>query len=95
VDVHYAKVALKALQGYDKPTRNRIREKIIQGLTKSPPEGDIKPIVGEEEVFRLRVGKYRIKFEYFMEEVIKEDGSTQQEKALRVIDIDSRGDIYK
>jgi mRNA-degrading endonuclease RelE of RelBE toxin-antitoxin system len=95
MDISYTKIALKALQGYDRPTRNRIRERIATGPAKTPPVGDIKPLVGENGVFRLRVGKYRIKFEYFMKTITKDDGSTEQERALHIIDIDSRGDIYK
>ena len=95
IDIRYAKIALKALQGYDKPTRERIRGKINTGLTVMPPVGDIKPIAGEEDTFRLRVGKYRIKFEYFTENLTKDSGDIEQVKVLRIIDIDSRGDIYK
>jgi len=95
VKIKYAKIALKALQGYDFTTRNRIRKKINDGLTKTPPVGDIAPIVGEDGTFRLRVGKYRIKYEYNMEEIMNGDGVTERVKVLRIIDIDSRGAIYK
>lgn len=92
--IRYAKVALKALQGYDKPTRERIRDK-IQGLTEVPPVGDIKPLSNKRNHYRLRVGKFRVKYEYVIEVILKEDGTRIQEKTLSIIDIDSRGDIYK
>lgn len=83
--IKYTKIALKTLQGYDKPTRERIREK-IQSLTLTPPVGDIKPLQGSENEMRLRVGKYRVIYEYTTENSIK---------ILMINKIDSRGDIYK
>ena len=94
LEIRYAKIALKALQGYDKPIRERIRSK-IQGLTEIPPLGDIKPLSGEENQYRLRVGKFRVKYEFVTEEILKEDGTRKRVKVLSIIDIDSRGDIYK
>jgi mRNA-degrading endonuclease RelE of RelBE toxin-antitoxin system len=61
----------------------------------TPPVGDIKPLTGKDNEFRLRVGKFRIKYEYCTEETIKEDNSIELVKVLHIIDIDSRGDIYK
>lgn len=94
MEIRYAKIALKALQSYDKKVRERIRAK-IQGLTEIPPTGDIKPLSGEENHYRLRVGKFRVKYEYIMVDEIKEDNSMEMVKQLHIIDIDSRGDIYK
>jgi len=43
---------------------------------------DLKPIVGEENTFRIRVGKYRLLFEL--------TGRT-----ILIVKIGSRGDVYK
>jgi mRNA interferase RelE/StbE len=43
---------------------------------------DIKPIIGERDTYRLRVGKYRILFTVIKDTVI-------------ITKIGSRGDIYK
>ena len=43
---------------------------------------DLKPITGEENTYRIRVGKYRILFEVF--------GRT-----ILISKIGSRGDVYK
>lgn len=43
---------------------------------------DLKPITGEENTFRIRVGKYRILFEVF-------------KKKILISKIGSRGDVYK
>ena len=94
MDIRYSKIALKTLQRYDRKTRERLRSKIY-GLTKEPPEGDIKPVKGRESIFRLRVGKYRVLFEYLSDEVIKEDCRINSNIALLIIDVDTRGDIYQ
>ena len=44
----------------DKVTKHRIKE-AIEGLTLTPPKGNIKPMQGYKDGrFRLRVGDYRI-----------------------------------
>ena len=85
MEIKHTKTALKTLMGYDKPTRNHIREK-IKGLTETPPVGDIVPLAGSDNEFRLRVGKYRVIYEYFTRNDVK---------ILMVKKIDSRGGIYK
>ena len=46
------------------------------------PEGDIRPLSGRKDEFRLRVGKFRVLF-YIDEE------------NLKVFKIDTRGDVYE
>ena len=84
-DIKYTKSALKTLQKYDKPTRDYIRGK-INGLTENPPVGDIVPLSGSDNEFRLRTGKYRVIYEYLILNNIK---------ILMIKKIDSRGGIYK
>ena len=84
--IEFKKPAIKALDAMDKSTKQRIRE-AIEGLTKKPPEGDIKPMEGSKDgTMRLRVGKYRVLFRY------EADGSIE---ILLILDIGPRGDIYK
>ena len=84
--IQYSKDSLKFLAKADKSTVDRIRE-AIHGLTLSPPSGDIKRLQGYSEDYkRLRVGKYRVIFMYSL------DGAVE---ILYIIDIGSRGDIYK
>lgn len=69
----------------DNIMKERIKEG-VEGLTKLPPIGDIKQMQGlDSKVFRLRIGKYRVIYEY-----IGEDNNT-----LFIKDVGSRGDIYK
>jgi len=83
--IKYAKRALKTLSSYDKPTRELIRKGIF-GLTEIPPKGDIKPMQGSQNELRLRVGKYRVIYEYLSEDRIK---------VLMVNKIGARGNVYK
>lgn len=70
----------------DRPTKQRIK-KAIEGLTEQPPKGDIKLLQGfTDGRKRLRVGKYRIIYNYLPNGEIE---------ILYIINVDSRGDIYK
>ena len=68
-------------QTSDKQTQIRAA---IKDLEKEPPEGDIKPLVGVDNIYRLRVGNYRIIFEILA-----------TERIIIVISISPRGDAYK
>lgn len=86
MEIRYSKAAVKAINAMDKPTKTRIRAGIL-GLTQKPPQGDIKPMQGYHDGRqRLRVGKYRIIYKYSLEIALE---------ILHIIDIGSRGDIYK
>ncbi len=84
--IKYSRDALKFLAKLDAKSVTRIRN-AIQGLTMTPPIGDIKPMQGYDDGRkRLRVGGWRIIFKY---------GSEGEIEILFVIDIGNRGDIYK
>lgn len=86
MQIEYSKRAAKYINALDRPTRLRIRAG-IEGLAQEPPKGDIKSLQGYSDGRkRLRVGKYRIIYNY---------GSGGIIEILYIIDVDSRGDIYK
>ena len=85
IKIKYTKEALKTLEKYDALMRNYIREK-INGLTQTPPSGDIRLLNGCKNQYRLRAGKYRVIYEYIAENGVK---------ILMINKIDSRGGIYK
>lgn len=86
MEIRYAKAARKALESYDRPTKQRIRAGILQ-LTEKPPKGDIRRMQGYSDGrFRLRVGGYRVIFRF------DQDG---QLEILQIINIDARGGVYK
>ena len=57
--IEYAKQAVKAINGMDKPTKQRVRTAI-----EAIPKGDIKQLQGSRNSYRLRVGDWRILFSY-------------------------------
>ena len=63
--LEYAKQAVKALNGMDKVTQQRIK-KSLEAL----PAGDVKPLQGHIGSFRLRVGTWRILFSYIEYDII-------------------------
>lgn len=86
LQIEYSKTAVKFINKMDRPTKQRIKV-AIEGLTEQPPKGDIKTLQGYTDGRkRLWVGKYRIIYNYLPNGEIE---------ILYIIDIDSRGDIYK
>lgn len=86
MQIEYSKKAAKFINALDKPTKQRIKI-AIEGLTEKPPKGDIRPLQGfSDGRKRLRVGKYRIIYNY---------GTNDKIEILYIINVDSRGDIYK
>lgn len=82
MDVQYSRKALKFINAADRITQQRIKEG-VDGLLEIPPKGDIKAMQGQPAgTYRLRVGKYRIVYEIISD-------------TLRILNIGSRGDIYK
>ncbi len=79
-NIIYSKQAKKALEVFDKKTAMRIKKSID-----NIPAGDIKRLEGNNllPLFRLRVGKYRII--YLIED----------ERQIKILKIDTRGDVYK
>lgn len=74
------KPALKFLQKQPQAQRERLL-RAIQGL---PELGDIKPLGGYENLYRLRVGSFRVLYTIIGNLLI-----------VRVLDIGNRGDVYK
>ena len=84
--IKYSKDALKFLSKLDAKSVSRIRS-AIQGLTLTPPIGDIKVMQGyADSRKRLRVGSWRIIYKY---------GAENNVEILYILDIGNRGDIYK
>jgi len=72
-----SKQVKKYIDSQDKPTRTRLLS-ALEDL----PEGDVVPIIGLENTYRLRVGNFRAIF-------IKETD------IIKVTVLNSRGEIYK
>jgi len=80
MNVFYSKSSLKYLSKLEKD----IRTNIITAIDKLPKEGDVNKMRGQtiDGIFRLRVGKFRVLFHW-------------KAATIKILDIDTRGDIYK
>lgn len=86
MQIEYSKKAAKYIEKLDTSTKQQIK-KAIEGLTEQPPKGDIKTLQGfTDNRKRLRIGKYRIIYNYYP------NGKVE---ILYIINVNSRGDIYK
>lgn len=73
-----SKQAEKYLKKLDAKTRNRLGKGIV-GI----PVGDVKPLEGATDYFRLTIGDYRIIYKWV------------SDSQIFISRIDPRGDIYK
>ncbi len=78
------KKAAKFLKGLDSKTKEKIKEKIK--ILESFPKinADILKISGEPNVFRLRIGNYRVLFKIY-----------EHEQIIFVLKIDKRSRVYR
>ena len=73
----------KFLAKLSKSQRNKLAE-IVENLRKNwKVAGDVKPLVGKKELFRLRTGKFRIVFKIMDGEVLILKIATRNEKTYR------------
>ena len=77
--ISFSKTFEKSFSKYDHTLQKRIYAAIVK-----LPEGDVKRLAGDDipPIFRLRVSKYRILF--YMDDI-----------EIKILKVDSRGDIYK
>jgi mRNA interferase RelE/StbE len=80
MNISYSKSSLKYLSKLEK----KKRVNIVSAIDHLPENGDIKKMHGVsiKDLYRLRIGEYRILFIW--------NGSD-----IRILDVDTRGDIYK
>ena len=78
-NINLTKKAEKFIKKQDKDTQKRIIRAIIE-----LPEGDVKKLKGMNELYRLRVGDFRVIFE-----------KNDNELIIVVVGIGNRGQIYK
>lgn len=80
--IEFSKGAFKYYEKLDKKMKKRI-DRILLWLSENEML-NLKEIKGEKDIYRLRIGKYRILLKVFYEE-----------KIILIFDLGSRGDIYK
>lgn len=79
----YHKSAVKFIAKLDKTSQERIATG-LKGLLSSPAEGDIKRLKGYTDLYRLRIGSFRVIFNI-----------DHQRQIVYIEAIGNRGDIYK
>lgn len=77
--INIKKKAQKFISKQDKNQQIRLYKSIY-----NLPNGDIKLLKGYKTKYRLRVGEYRVIFEWIENKII-----------INVTDADNRGDVYK
>ena len=80
--ITFSSRAKKALERLDKITKKRIKQGIC-----SLPEGDVKRLQGSEELYRLRIGGWRVLFSYATTDIASD--------TILIEKISSRGEAYK
>lgn len=81
MQVQYHKKAIKFINSLSQHDKQRIKS-AIENLVVNPSVCDIKPLQGYKDLYRMRVGNYRIIY-------------TKDNTILFIADIGNRGDIYK
>lgn len=72
----------KKAQKFIKAQPRNQQERLLKAIYKLP-EGDIKPLTGYENVFRLRVGDYRVIYELRNDILL-----------ITVVNVGNRGQVY-
>ena len=90
MNVELSSKSAKYLMGLDSVMKTRIVKALLK-LSEEPPTGDIKPLKGETNLYRIRVGDYRLIFsiESMQNEV------SEQIDYIYVNKIAPRGEAYK
>jgi mRNA interferase RelE/StbE len=82
-DVELSRIALKNMTKIPKRELIRIQDR-IDSLVKEPKPADVKKIQGDENLYRIRSGDYRILYRVF-----------DSKFSILIVDIDHRKDIYR
>ena len=80
--IEFSKQAYKSYKVLQKGYQKKIDR--ILNLLMTKEKIDIKPVEGEKDIYRLRVGKYRMLIKVYKEK-----------KIILVVKIGPRGDVYK
>ena len=83
MDIEYSKEALKYLNKLDAKSKRRLNEAFYD-LSLESPKGDIKPIEGQRNLYRVKIGNFRALFSF------KTESNT-----ILITRIGPRGGIYK
>jgi mRNA interferase RelE/StbE len=76
----FSKTSRKHLAGFEV----KVRTRLLAAIDELPNNGDVRKLKGQviKNVYRLRIGRYRVLYAWEKDEI-------------KILDIDTRGDIYK
>lgn len=82
-EIELSRIARKNMNKISKRELIQIQGR-IDALSKEPRPADIKKIQGDENLYRIRSGYYRILYRIFDEKI-----------HILIVDVDHRKDVYK
>jgi len=82
-DIELSRIALKSLAKIPRRELLRIKDK-IDALSLEPRPTDTKKIHCDENLYRIRIGNYRVLYRIFDDKIL-----------VLIVDVDHRKDIYK
>jgi mRNA interferase RelE/StbE len=82
-DIELSRVAFKSMAKIPRRELVRIQNR-IDALSAEPRPADLKKIRGDDNLFRIRSGNYRILYRIFDEKI-----------HILIVDVDHRKNIYK
>lgn len=82
-DIELSRIALKNLAKIPRRELLKIQTR-IDSLAKEPKPIDVKKIQGDENLYRIRSGNYRILYRIFDDKLF-----------ILIVDVDHRKDVYK
>jgi len=77
-------VIMKPARKYLKRQPRDQQERLLRAIYQLPHEGDIKQLIDQDNVYRLRVGDYRVLYSIYRNTLI-----------VKVMDVNIRGNVYK
>ena len=80
----YRVVLMKPARKFIEQQARHHQERLLKAIYRLPHEGDIKPLAGQENVYRLRVGDFRVIYSLYHEVL-----------TVEVLTVGNRGDVYK
>ncbi|MGB9782599.1 MAG: type II toxin-antitoxin system RelE family toxin [Moorellaceae bacterium] len=63
-EIIFSPKAIRQMKKLERETQVRIKSAIERSLRSFPPEGDVVKLEGQRDVFRLRVGDWKVTFRY-------------------------------
>ena len=81
--MQYRIVIMKPARKFIEKQPQHSQSRLLKAIYRLPHEGDIKRLVGQENVYRLRVGDFRVVYTIYNDVL-----------TVEILDVGNRGDVY-